>query len=60
MSKNKQENDMICTGAMPPQVIAGMELYQAWMQTMMFWCQSYMSIMQAPYWTQPPQDKSEE
>ncbi len=39
MTDERKEDDMICTGAIPPQVIMGMEMYQAYWQ------------MVANYWT---------
>jgi|LakMenEpi03Aug12_release.lakeMendotaPanAssembly.Ray.scaffolds.fasta_scaffold1970033_2 hypothetical protein len=44
MTKDNKENDMICTGAIPPQVVMGMELYQAYLQGMMNVWQLYVNL----------------
>lgn len=48
MSKNK-ENDMICTGAIPPQVIQGMEMYNAYMKAMMEFYYAWCSLAGLTY-----------
>jgi uncharacterized circularly permuted ATP-grasp superfamily protein len=46
-----KENDMICTGGVPPQLIMGMEMYQYYMQGMLNWCQLYSTLTGMDYWT---------
>lgn len=46
-----KENNMICTGGIPPQLVMGMELYQAYMAGMMNWYQLYASLTGLDYWT---------
>ncbi len=46
-----KENNMICTGGISPQLVMGMELYQAYMAGMMNWYQLYASLTGLDYWT---------
>lgn len=42
---------MICTGAVPPQLIMGMEMYQTYMKGMMNYWQLYATLTTLDYWT---------
>jgi uncharacterized circularly permuted ATP-grasp superfamily protein len=46
-----KDNEMICTGAMPPQLIVGMELYQMYMKGMMNYWQLYAALVSMDYCT---------
>jgi uncharacterized circularly permuted ATP-grasp superfamily protein len=46
-----KDNEMICTGAIPPQLIMGMELYQTYMKGMMNYWQLYATLAGVDYWT---------
>jgi len=48
---NNKENDMICTGGIPPQLVLGMEMYQTYMAGMMNWYQLYANLTGIDYWT---------
>ncbi len=47
-----KENNMICTGGIPPQLVMGMELYQAYMLGMLNWYKLYANLTGIDYWTQ--------
>lgn len=51
-----KDNEMICTGAIPPQLIMGMEWYQTYLAGMMNWCQLYANLtgydQWVTYWSQ--------
>ena len=42
---------MICTGAIPPQLIMGMEMYQMYMKGTMNYWQLYVALVGIDYWT---------
>lgn len=46
-----KDNAMICTGAIPPQLIMGMELYQIYMKGLMNYCELYATLAGMDYWT---------
>jgi len=46
-----KDNEMICTGAVPPQLIMGMEMYQTYMKGMMNYWQLYATLTTLDYWT---------
>ena len=46
-----KDNEMICTGAVPPQLIMGMELYQLYMKGMMNYWQLYAALVGMDYCT---------
>lgn len=45
-----KENSMICTGGIPPQVVMGMELYQAYMAGVLNWYKLYANLTGMDYW----------
>ena len=47
-----KENNMICTGGIPPQLVMVMELYQAYMAGMTNWYRLYANLTGIDYWTQ--------
>jgi uncharacterized circularly permuted ATP-grasp superfamily protein len=51
MTTKNKDNEMICTGATPPQLIMGMELYQMYMKGMMNYWQLYAALAGVDYWT---------
>lgn len=48
---NNKENNMICTGGIPPQLVLGMEMYQTYMKGMMNYWQLYASLVAMDHWT---------
>jgi hypothetical protein len=46
-----KENEMICTGGIPPQLVLGMELYQAYMASMLNWYKLYANLAGVDYWS---------
>jgi uncharacterized circularly permuted ATP-grasp superfamily protein len=46
-----KENNMICTGAIPPQLVMGLELYQAYMSGVFYWYKLYANLIGMDYWT---------
>jgi len=51
MTTNNKDNEMICTGAIPPQLIMGMEMYQMYMKGTMNYWQLYAALVGIDYWT---------
>lgn len=58
MTTETKENAMICTGAVPPHLILGIELYQLYMQGMMNYWQLYSSMAGINQWAKLVQDSS--
>jgi len=54
-----KNNEMICTGAIPPQVVMGMELYQAYLQGMMNVWQLYVNLTRINQWTDIEKSKDD-
>ena len=52
MTDERKEDDMICTGAVPPQVIMGMEMYQAYWQMVANYWALYQQTVRMMYPTQ--------
>lgn len=52
MTDKQKESDMICTGAIPPQVIMGMEMYQAYWQMVANYWALYQQTVRMMYPTQ--------
>jgi hypothetical protein len=50
MTKNNKDNDMICTGGIPPQMVMGMELYQMYMKATMNYWQLYAALTGLDQW----------
>lgn len=53
--QNKDKDDMICTGNFPPPMAYAMEMYSAYLQSMMTMWQAYMQFI-----TPPQQNREEE
>jgi uncharacterized circularly permuted ATP-grasp superfamily protein len=51
MTTKNKDNEMICTGAIPPQVVMGTELYQMYMKATMNYWQLYVALMGIDHWT---------
>ena len=49
--ENNKDNDMICTGGVPPQMVMGMELYQMYMKATMNYWQLYATLTGLDRWT---------
>jgi hypothetical protein len=50
MTEPNKENDMICTGGIPPQMVMGMELYQMYMKATMNYWQLYAALTGLDQW----------
>ena len=51
---------MICTGAVPPQVIQGMEMYQAYMKAIFECYYAWCSLTGLTYWAQYLRDHDQQ
>ena len=51
MTTKNKDNEMICTGTIPPQVVMGTELYQMYMKATMNYWQLYVALMGIDHWT---------
>ena len=51
MTTNNKENDMVCTGGIPSQMVMGMELYQMYMKATMNYWQLYTALTGLDQWT---------
>lgn len=49
-TKQLKDNNMICTGGIPPQIVQGMELYQNYMKSVMHFYQAWCCLSGATYW----------
>lgn len=54
--KLNKENDMICNGGVPPQIIQGMEMYQSYMQGMMHFYRAWCYMTGMTYWSDQLKD----
>ena len=51
MTTKNKDNEMICTGAIPPQVVMGMELYQMYMKATLNYWQLWATLTGINQWT---------
>lgn len=56
-NETTEENDMICTGGIPPQVMQGMEMYQEYMRTIVEFYRAWCYMTGVTYWSELMRDQ---